>query len=103
MVSSYRSDALFLRRCNNFLLITLERSALFPKNISSMYTPLLQQQAEQELSRLDGAGLLKRERVIAGPQDALISLADGRTVLNLCANNYLGLSSASLAARITRG
>jgi glycine C-acetyltransferase len=58
-----------------------------------MYTPLLQQQAEQELSRLDGAGLLKRERVIAGPQDALISLADGRTVLNLCANNYLGLSN----------
>jgi glycine C-acetyltransferase len=93
MVSSYRSDALFLRRCNNFLLITLERSALFPKNISSMYTPLLQQQAEQELSRLDGAGLLKRERVIAGPQDALISLSDGRTVLNLCANNYLGLSN----------
>jgi len=58
-----------------------------------MYPPLLQQQAEQELARLDGAGLLKRERIIAGPQDALISLADGRTVLNLCANNYLGLSN----------
>jgi glycine C-acetyltransferase len=58
-----------------------------------MYTPLLQHQAEQELARLDGAGLLKRERVIAGPQDALITLADGRAVLNLCANNYLGLSN----------
>jgi glycine C-acetyltransferase len=58
-----------------------------------MYTPLLQHQAEQELARLDGAGLLKRERVIAGPQDALITLAGGRAVLNLCANNYLGLSN----------
>ncbi|MBM3918949.1 MAG: glycine C-acetyltransferase [Sphingomonadales bacterium] len=58
-----------------------------------MYTPLIQQQAEQELARLEGAGLLKRERIINSPQDALITLADGRQVLNLCANNYLGLSN----------
>ena len=37
-------------------------------------------------------GLFKRERVIASPQSAHIGLTDGRTVLNLCANNYLGLA-----------
>jgi glycine C-acetyltransferase len=37
-------------------------------------------------------GLFKRERVIASPQAAHIRLADGSTVLNLCANNYLGLA-----------
>ncbi|MGD9701140.1 MAG: glycine C-acetyltransferase [Acidimicrobiia bacterium] len=37
-------------------------------------------------------GLFKSERVIASPQSAHIRLADGRTVLNLCANNYLGLA-----------
>ncbi|MFH1104269.1 MAG: glycine C-acetyltransferase [Actinomycetota bacterium] len=37
-------------------------------------------------------GLFKSERVIASPQSAHIRLADGSTVLNLCANNYLGLA-----------
>ena len=37
-------------------------------------------------------GLFKAERVIASPQSAHIELVDGRTVLNLCANNYLGLA-----------
>jgi glycine C-acetyltransferase len=37
-------------------------------------------------------GLFKAERVIASPQSAHITLADGTEVLNLCANNYLGLA-----------
>jgi len=37
-------------------------------------------------------GLFKAERVIASPQTAHITLADGTQVLNLCANNYLGLA-----------
>jgi glycine C-acetyltransferase len=41
---------------------------------------------------LRAEGLYKTERVLASPQDAHIRLADGRTVLNLCANNYLGLA-----------
>lgn len=41
---------------------------------------------------LSEQGLFKRERVIASPQSAHIRLADGSTVLNLCANNYLGLA-----------
>jgi glycine C-acetyltransferase len=46
-----------------------------------------------ELQAIDAAGLTKRERVIATPQGATIRLADGREAINLCANNYLGLSS----------
>jgi glycine C-acetyltransferase len=49
--------------------------------------------ADAELQGLRETGLLKAERVIAGPQGAEVVLADGRRVLNLCANNYLGLSS----------
>jgi len=49
--------------------------------------------ADAELATLRHAGLLKAERVIASPQGAEVVLADGRRVINLCANNYLGLSS----------
>ncbi len=41
---------------------------------------------------LTDEGLFKHERPIASPQSAHIALADGRRVLNLCANNYLGLA-----------
>jgi len=46
-----------------------------------------------ELDAIRAAGLYKRERIIATPQGARIRTADGREVINLCANNYLGLSS----------
>jgi len=44
------------------------------------------------LKEVREAGLYKDERIIAGPQNVEI-LVSGRTVLNFCANNYLGLSS----------
>jgi len=47
---------------------------------------------EKALGEIRDAGLYKGERVIAGPQGARIKLEDGREVLNLCSNNYLGLS-----------
>ena len=46
----------------------------------------------RQLEEIRGAGLFKGERLIASPQGAHIVLQDGRRVLNLCANNYLGLS-----------
>jgi glycine C-acetyltransferase len=47
----------------------------------------------QQLSAIRSAGLYKSERVITTPQDARISVAGGaRPVLNMCANNYLGLA-----------
>jgi glycine C-acetyltransferase len=45
-----------------------------------------------ELDGIRSGGLYKEERIIASPQSARIMLADGRRVLNMCANNYLGLA-----------
>jgi glycine C-acetyltransferase len=45
-----------------------------------------------ELREIESAGLYKKERVIASPQGAEI-IVNGKSVLNFCANNYLGLSS----------
>ena len=44
------------------------------------------------LEEIKAQGLYKTERIITGPQNAEISIADGRRVINLCANNYLGLA-----------
>jgi glycine C-acetyltransferase len=44
------------------------------------------------LDQIRADGLFKGERVITSPQSAEIELADGRRVLNFCANNYLGLA-----------
>jgi glycine C-acetyltransferase len=53
----------------------------------------LQQQLEQELALIKDAGLYKKERIITTPQGASIVVSTGASVLNFCANNYLGLSS----------
>jgi glycine C-acetyltransferase len=45
-----------------------------------------------ELQTIRDSGLYKDERIITSPQSAEITLADGRKVLNFCANNYLGLA-----------
>jgi glycine C-acetyltransferase len=57
-------------------------------------------QLQGELDEIAAAGLGKQERVIASAQGAHVTLADGRELLNLCANNYLGLANhpAVLAA-----
>src|SRR4029434_10765700 len=49
-------------------------------------------QVSQTLEEIKSQGLFKTERVITTPQDAHIPIADGRRVINLCANNYLGLA-----------
>jgi glycine C-acetyltransferase len=46
-----------------------------------------------ELDGLRDGGLFKAERIITTPQGAVVKTQDGREVINLCANNYLGLSS----------
>ncbi|ALM84604.1 glycine C-acetyltransferase [Bordetella sp. N] len=47
----------------------------------------------QQLREIDEAGLSKHERVINSRQGSHVSLTGGKEVINLCANNYLGLSS----------
>ncbi|MFN3529403.1 MAG: glycine C-acetyltransferase [Bacteroidia bacterium] len=58
-----------------------------------MYQDSLKPILDQELAAIDAAGLYKRERIITSAQDAEITLNTGETVLNFCANNYLGLSN----------
>lgn len=45
------------------------------------------------LEEIEKSGLYKRERIITSPQQARINVQTGETVLNMCANNYLGLSN----------
>jgi glycine C-acetyltransferase len=47
---------------------------------------------QEELQTIEDNGIFKRERIITSPQGAEITV-NGKTVLNFCANNYLGLSS----------
>ena len=51
------------------------------------------QHLQSELEGIRAAGLFKAERIITTPQGAVVKTTDGREVINLCANNYLGLSS----------
>jgi glycine C-acetyltransferase len=68
-----------------------------------------EKQISQILEEIKSQGLYKTERIITGPQDAHISITGGRRVLNMCANNYLGLAdhpaliAAAKAALDTHG
>lgn len=71
-------------------------------------TPAFLSQITDTLARIDAEGMTKRERLITSPQAGRIAVAD-REVLNLCANNYLGLAdhpdliAAAQAAMGTHG
>ena len=49
-------------------------------------------QYESQVREIRAAGLFKAERILAGPQNSRVDLPDKKSVLNLCANNYLGLA-----------
>ena len=51
-----------------------------------------EQHIQNALAEIRGAGTYKNERVITTPQDAHIAVGEGRRVINMCANNYLGLA-----------
>jgi len=51
-----------------------------------------EKQLSQTLEEIKSQGLYKTERIITTPQDAHIAVAGGKRVLNMCANNYLGLA-----------
>ncbi|WP_348799209.1 glycine C-acetyltransferase [Flavobacterium adhaerens] len=53
----------------------------------------IQKHLQSELQLIEENGLFKKERIITSAQDAEITISTGQTVLNFCANNYLGLSS----------
>ena len=51
-----------------------------------------EKQLSQTIEEIKSQGLFKTERVITSPQDAHIAITGGKRVLNMCANNYLGLA-----------
>lgn len=53
----------------------------------------IQHHLQSEINSIKENGLFKKERIITSPQGAEITISTGETVLNFCANNYLGLSS----------
>ncbi len=57
-----------------------------------MYSDI-KEHLQKEIANIKDEGLYKEERIITSPQGAEITLNTGETVLNFCANNYLGLSS----------
>lgn len=57
-----------------------------------MYSNKLKQQLSNELAKIETNGLFKKERIITSPQGPEITV-NNKTVLNFCANNYLGLSA----------
>src|SRR6266567_6274526 len=57
---------------------------------------------EQQLDEIRAAGTYKRERVIITPQGTTIRVSDGKPVLNLCANNYLGLAQHPAVAKAAK-
>src|SRR5262245_58937091 len=52
----------------------------------------LREELSAKLDEIRKAGLYKTERIIGSPQQARVRVGGGETVLNMCANNYLGLS-----------
>jgi glycine C-acetyltransferase len=54
--------------------------------------PEFEKQLSQTLEEIKSQGLFKTERIITSPQDAHIAITGGKRVLNMCANNYLGLA-----------
>lgn len=61
-----------------------------------------QQHLQRQLDDIRAAGTCKRERVLATPQGTRVRVADGQPVLNLCANNYLGLAQHPAVAAAAR-
>ncbi|WP_271855276.1 glycine C-acetyltransferase [Patiriisocius marinus] len=53
----------------------------------------IQEHLQKEIQEIKDNGLFKSERIITSPQGAEITINTGETVINFCANNYLGLSS----------
>jgi len=54
--------------------------------------PEFEKQVSETLEEIKSQGLFKTERVITSPQNAHIAITGGKRVLNMCANNYLGLA-----------
>jgi glycine C-acetyltransferase len=81
-----------MRHKDSKMKLNLIKISIFTLNYKKMYStlkPVLQ----AELAEIEKAGLFKKERIITSPQGADIKVGSEKSVINFCANNYLGLSS----------
>jgi glycine C-acetyltransferase len=73
------------------MMRALKQSGSLPER-TAMYGRV-QHHLQEKIAGIQNAGLYKQERIISSPQSARISVGSDRPVLNLCANNYLGLAN----------
>src|SRR5213082_1046736 len=87
-------NRLFASRATEISVANQCRAALHSARFAQDWRMLAEfnQQLTKTLDEIKAQGLYKTERVITTPQDAHIAVAGGKRVLNLCANNYLGLA-----------
>lgn len=81
--SNYSNKTKVLYLCNSWQIKNKQTKNMYGK---------IQQHLQNELNTIEQNGIFKKERIITSPQGAEITV-NGETVLNFCANNYLGLSS----------
>ncbi len=71
----------------------VESARAFFSRLFPMYNPEFKNRLVSDLEGLKASGLFKQERYIATPQFSEVGLHDGSKVINMCANNYLGLAN----------
>ena len=83
-------------------LASCEGLITFKKELCADMEQSFLDQLDLEVSEIREAGLYKSERVIVSPQGTLVRMQDGSEVINLCGNNYLGLSSHPVVIEAAR-
>ena len=83
-------------------LTSCEGLITFKKELCADMEQSFLDQLDLEVSDIREAGLYKSERVIVSPQGTLVRMQDGSEVINLCGNNYLGLSSHPVVIEAAR-
>ena len=90
-VASEQTSAAFAKSCPALNLdIRPYKSANYHPIWGEILDTLKGYAADDEIRQ---AGLYKEERILAGPQETEVTVADGRKLINMCANNYLGLAN----------
>jgi glycine C-acetyltransferase len=94
VIHNHMQEDLFLGRTSGSHARGAMRTFLHRVHFARKFAMLAEfdQQLASTLAEIRSQGLYKTERIITSPQDATIEIMGGRRVLNMCANNYLGLA-----------
>jgi glycine C-acetyltransferase len=88
----------FVQPVNVAFLVEFHLPSIAKRRVQTRYNGLMQanefrERLVKDTAALSDQGLLKLERIISSAQGPVVTLADGRELINLCANNYLGLAN----------